>query len=879
MNTHELRSLFLEFFHQKGHKVVKSDLIVPTDDPTVLFTSAGMNQFKPQFMGHITDFTRATSCQKCLRTDDLPEVGKTPYHHTFFEMLGNFSFGDYFKEEAITWAWEFLTEVLKIPAERLWVSVHKDDEDAYNIWRDKIGVSPDKIARLGDKTNFWPANAIEDGPNGPCGPCSEIFFDQGEDFSSIAGKHKCGPDCDCGRFAEIWNLVFTQFDRRGEDRLEPLPQKNIDTGMGLERLAAVLQGKKSNFEIDIFKPIIDAICSGIGISDKNFDKQKVYPIADHIRAVVFAIGDGVLPSNEGRGYVLRKLIRKSVWHGKQLKSHRLFLKSVAMAVIKEMSGHYPELLEREGIILNVIVSEEERFLRTLDSGLELLAGYLKGMKSGGKLDGKICFSLYDTYGFPFEMTKEIASEKNVVVDEKEFNTLMEEQRKRSQAALKCADDIFAHRNLREAAAGMKFVGYDELSLTTKVKAILKDDNPVELLKEGDEADIVLLECPFYGESGGQVGDTGILKNDVFEAHLKDCLKVDDVIFCKATAKKGVLKPGDDVHAIVDREKRMETARHHSATHLLQAALRRVLGEHVQQAGSMVSWERLRFDFTHFDAITDEQLREIEIMINKWILEDMPVEKMVLPIEEAKKMNALAFFGEKYGDSVRVVKMGDVSVEFCGGTHVDSTGQIGLFAVQSEKSVATGVRRIEAVVGMKAYNVFSYQRQVIKSLQFALKTSQDKLLAEVERIRDEGLLFKKQLQEAKAASIGRVISDLIESGEDVNGVLFVAGLIDGADINLLRKACDELRKKKNNAVGLFLGDGGKAPMGVLCANKEVVKRSFDSRALIERFKSRVQISGGGRPDMAQIGLKNVEIPMKKLIGQLKELAIEYMKEGL
>ncbi len=862
--THTLRGLFLDFFVKKGHRLVKSDLLVPKDDPTVLFTSAGMNQFKPQFMGHITDFTRATSCQKCLRTDDLPEVGRTPYHHTFFEMLGNFSFGDYFKEEAITWAWEFLTEVLGIPKERLFVSVHKSDEEAYKIWREKIGLAEEKITRLGDKTNFWPSDAIKEGPNGPCGPCSEIFFDQGGDFSSKQGRHNCGVDCDCGRFAEIWNLVFTQFDRRGKGKLEPLPRKNIDTGMGLERLAAVLQGKKSNFEIDIFKPILNAIKASLGIEITDKNKRVAYPIADHMRAVVFAVADGVLPSNEGRGYVIRKLIRKSVWHGRQIGSAGVFLREVADAVIAEMSGPYPELKERRDIVINAVSSEEERFLNTLDNGLNLLTEKIEQARPAGRLDGKVCFVLYDTYGFPFEMTKEISAQEGLTVDEVEFNQLMEEQRRRSQAALKCSDDIFAHRNLRKQASGMKFVGYDELKTEATVKALLRDDKPLQSIGRGDEADLILDICPFYGESGGQAGDKGMIVSDKgLNAQVIDTIKIDDVIACRIKVLDGTVSVGDNVIAEVDEFLRKQTAKHHSATHLLQAALRRVLGSHIQQAGSFVAYDRLRFDFSHFGPVSDEQIVEIERLVNRWIQKDIPVEKLIMPVEEARKMNALAFFGEKYGDIVRVVKIGDVSIEFCGGTHVDATGEIGMFMIQSEKSVSSGVRRIEAIVGMSCYNSCAAVRKVIKSLQFSLKTSVDKLEEAVLSLREENSMLRKQLAYAKSASVAREVAEMLAKAEEVCGVKLACAYMQGADLDLLRKACDELRRARGKAVGLFIGDGGKAPMAVLCAGKEAVERGFNAKNAIEAFKKKAPVSGGGRPDMAQMGLKSVKMGFNEL----------------
>ncbi len=879
-STDELRDRFLRFFESKGHRIVASDSLVPADDPTVLFTSAGMNQFKPQFMGHITDFTRATSCQKCLRTDDLPEVGKTPYHHTFFEMLGNFSFGDYFKREAIAWAWEFLTEVLKIEPDRLWVSVHRDDEEAYQIWVSEIGIPEERIARLGDKTNFWPSDAIKKGPNGPCGPCSEIFFDQGEEFSSLQKGHHCGVDCDCGRFAEIWNLVFTQFDRRDGGRLEPLPQKNIDTGMGLERIAAVMQGKKSNFEIDIFEPIVKKVLeiSGQKLLEKN--KPIIYSVADHIRAAVFAIGDGVIPSNEGRGYVVRKLIRKSVWHMKVLGRNSHGLYELVPVIVEVMKGPYPELKDRLGVITEMIRAEEDRFLRTLDVGLNLIEQEIdKALKDKeDRLNGKVCFLLYDTYGFPLEMSRQIAADRGLSIDEHGFEVLMEEQRRRSQESGKTVDDIFAHRNLRECGRGICFIGYDELETRTQIRAILRNDDVLDKAKEGNEVDIILESCPFYGESGGQVGDRGEIYSDEFTAKVIDTYRVGDVVACRCIVEKGEIRVGDEVFARVDRDRRMDIARHHTATHLLQAALRSVLGEHIQQAGSLVNEERLRFDFTHFKAIGSDEIKKIESLVNDWIRQDIPVEKLEMDIDEARKLGALAFFGEKYGDRVRVVKVGDVSCELCGGTHLDRTGQIGMFCIVSERSISAGVRRIEALAGRPAHAYFSHLRDVVEAEKEILKVDLDAIVPVVEELSSKVRILTKELESIKARHIAEEAKGKVKEDGEVKGVKIVSGLFDDMELDGLRSLWDEFKSRDGEFVGVFVAKGKKKAQILLAASKSLSSR-LDMRKAMERIRQVINASGGGRPEFVQGGVKDDFESLRKKWDNVIEEVKAYVEETL
>ncbi len=871
--TDRLREAFLRFFESKGHKIVPSDSLVPSDDPTVLFTSAGMNQFKPQFMGHVTDFTRATSCQKCLRTDDLPQVGKTPYHHTFFEMLGNFSFGDYFKEEAITWAWEYLTEVLGIDADRLWVSVHKDDEEAFEIWRDKIGLPPHRIAKLGDKTNFWPSNAIVDGPNGPCGPCSEIFFDQGEGFNPLFGSHECGVDCECGRFAEIWNLVFTQFDRRDNGVLEPLPRKNIDTGMGLERISAVMQRKRSNFEIDIFVPIVEAILSLVGKQRSKVDISQVYSIADHIRAVVFAISDGVIPSNESRGYVIRKLIRKSVWHLRQLGKEDGGLVELVPVVAEVMKVPYPELQERLDLISNLVNAEEERFLRTLEAGLRRLEQEIERAREKKVLSGKVCFMLYDTYGFPIEMTKEIGEKEGLRVDEKGFEREMALQRERSRTSGKIVEDIFAHRNLRLLGKGARFVGYETLSATTKIRTILDDrDTPLSEAKEGDEVHIVLEECPFYGESGGQIGDTGRIVKSTGEAKVINTYKVGEVVVCRVKIESGTFSPGDIVRAEVDKDRRLSITRNHTATHLLQASLRKVLGSHVRQAGSLVGEDRLRFDFTHPKALTEEELIRIEWLVNEWVMQDILVEKMELPFDEAKKMGALAFFGEKYGERVRVVRIGNISCELCGGTHLERTGQIGLFVILSERSVGSGIRRIEASTGKWAYEMFGKYRDIVRSLVGTLKVEEESLPVVVANMTKDLKLAKKELDRLRSLALIRDVKSTLTQ-EKLGEVSLVSGLISGIDLSGLRQLADEIRKEKGVVV-CFLGGLRAEKSFILIASSKMIQ-GIDLREVISDLKSVIPLGGGGRPDFVQIGVKSAESLLKEKWLELKDKFVAWL----
>ncbi|MDD2673174.1 MAG: alanine--tRNA ligase, partial [Syntrophales bacterium] len=716
MNADTLREKFLEFFKSKGHEIARSDSLVPKDDPTVLFTSAGMNQFKKNFLGIDKRLKRAVSAQRCLRTGDLDKVGKTAGHHTFFEMLGNFSFGDYFKKEAISWAWEFLTRELNIPDDKLWVSVYKDDTEAYEAWSKDIKLPKPRMIKLGDKENFWPSEAKQKGPNGPCGPCSEIFYDRGKGVG--CGEAACGPSCDCGRFVEIWNLVFTQFNRKEGGTLEPLPQKNIDTGMGLERLTAVMQGKDNNFETELFQPIINAIIAKIGGRPK---KEPLYAIADHIRAVVFAIADGVIPSNEERGYVVRKLIRKAVYDLQKLGTNDKFLYQLVYPVVETMKIAYPELGKRHENIAQIILAEEEKYLQILGSVAGICSDKFSGIdKTDGKKIGRVSFDLYDTHGIPIELTEEWLKGHGYSFSKDEFERNLSRQRQQSRGKSAMKGDVFSVGGFKIDAAATIFKGYDSFESEAKILKIFKGADEMKSASEGDEVAVVLDKTPFYPESGGQVADRGSIlkKGCLFE--VKDTQRTGSVIVHYGVVAKGAFKEKDKVSANVDKQRRLAIARNHTATHMLQSALRQVLGEHIQQQGSLVAEDRLRFDFTHFKAVSPEEISRIEEIVNKMILDNEALTARQMPLSEAKKTGALAFFGEKYSDKVRVVAIGGFSRELCGGTHLGSTGQIGLFKIISESSIAQGVRRIEAQTGAAAYNNIQQSGAVLRELSGILR---------------------------------------------------------------------------------------------------------------------------------------------------------------
>ena len=842
--TNDLRKAYLEFFKSKGHSVVASDSLVPQNDPSLLFTGAGMNQFKEYFLGVKKDLKRATTSQKCLRTGDLDEVGRTPFHHSFFEMLGNFSFGDYFKKEAIVWAWEFLTQTLSIPKERLRITVHEKDTEAFEIWHKVIGLPQEWIFLCGDKSNFWPANAPQDGPNGPCGPCSEIYFDQ---HPEIQGT----PIDDSGKFAEIWNLVFTQYDRQDGGKLIPLANKNIDTGMGLERLACVLQGKASNFEIDIFQPITEAILSNLGVNPAAdpYKKLILYPIADHARAIVFLIADGVIPSNEGRGYVVRKLIRRALWNGYTLTGAMLktpFLYKLVPVVIQVMENAYPELKESELSVIATLRNEEESFLKTLESGLSNLNEHIAEIQNqpGAQLSGDFVFLLHDTYGFPVELTQKIAEGYDLRIDFKGFEKLMEDQRARSKEGSKITAEIFASSGLDKIPANIPattFCGYD--ALQTKAKILWHQT-------EGKQATVILDQTSFYAESGGQVGDQGVIEGEGLKLKVLDTKKLDKYFLHHVEVLQGVIKDGLAVSVAVNRTLREDIMRNHTATHLLHAALRTTLGSSVRQLGSLVAPDRLRFDFSFGRAVTPEELRTIEKAANDQILSDRPVQKESKSLEDAKKEGALAFFGDKYGDKVRMISIPEFSKELCGGTHCDRTGQIGLLIVTGESSVASGVRRIEAVTGTHALNYVRNLQDQISGIAKILKVGTADIPARIAKLM-ENLKAQKKI-EAQASGNLADVKTLLGSSKEAGSCRIAVAMLENAGIPALRDLSNRLREEGQKLVYVVATSQEEKLHVIVGLSTDLQKTPLDMKALFGRLSKLLNLSGGGRSDLVQAG---------------------------
>ena len=858
MKADVLRDTYLEFFRARGHKVVESDSLVPRDDPTVLFTPAGMNQFKKHFLGMVTDFRRAASSQRCLRTDDLEKVGKTDCHHTFFEMLGNFSFGDYFKKEAIAWAWEFLTKELAISPERLWVSVYKDDDEAYGIWKDEIKVPVERIVRLGDHDNFWPADAKEKGPNGPCGPCSEIFIDLGRQTG--CKKPDCSPACSCGRFVEVWNLVFTQFNRKDGGVLEPLPQKNIDTGMGLERLTALMQGVTNNFQTDLFQPIIKTIQERATANRDSM--QEFYAITDHVRAVVFSIYDGVLPSNESRGYVIRKLIRKSVLHLRGLGIGKPFLYTLVPVLAEVMKKPYPELVKRRENIADIILSEEKNFISVLESSDALLKEKFAAHPDPDRA-GEIAFQLYDTYGIPLELTKKWLDAQHVDISLKAFEEEMKRQKDRSKVLSQMKGDVFSVKEaVLKGIPKTIFLGYEHFSAQAKVLKVIRDPADPEMCS------VVLDRSVFYAESGGQVHDVGTIAGKRGSLQVADVQKNED-IFLHSGTLKGSLSEGDEVEARIDAAYRMDVARNHTATHLLQAALRQVFGQHVQQQGSMVDNARLRFDFTHFKDLSREELDRVERTVNEYVIANHPVSKEEMSLQEAKAGGALAFFGEKYDERVRVITVEGISQELCGGTHLDATGFIGLFTILHEGSVASGVRRIEACTGIAAYERVKERHNVLTEACRMLKSSEDKFAGELEKRLGHIKELEKAVQSQKLDKVRQEAESFAASAETVGGKNFIGRVLSDMDMNLLRGAADAIKQKTSNCV-IALGSSldGKAAL-VVALTADLAKGTLSASKLVQAAAPLLGGSGGGRNDFAQAGGSKPE-NLKQAIEEIKKL---------
>ncbi|WP_300427081.1 alanine--tRNA ligase [uncultured Thalassolituus sp.] len=853
MKSSEIRQAFLDFFASKGHEVVASSPLVPGNDPTLLFTNAGMVQFKDCFLGKDQrSYTRAVSSQRCVRAggkhNDLENVGYTARHHTFFEMLGNFSFGDYFKEDAIKFAWEFLTseEWLNLPVEKLMVTVYAEDDEAFDIWNKQVGVPADKIVRIGDNKgaryasdNFWAM-----GDTGPCGPCSEIFFDHGE---HIWGGPPGSPEEDGDRFIEIWNNVFMQFERKENGDMIPLPKPSVDTGMGLERISAIMQGVHSNYEIDIFQALLKAAGELTGCKDTENKSLRV--IADHIRSTSFLIVDGVLPSNEGRGYVLRRIIRRAVRHGHMLGAPAGFFNKLVPALCEQMGEAYPELVNLSEHVQKVLRLEEEQFAKTLDKGMAILNDAIADLQ-GDTIPGETAFKLYDTYGFPLDLTADVARERDLKVDEDGFNVAMEKQRETARAAGNFAAD---YGKGLEIAGDTAFLGYDNLENTGKVKALFVNGEAADSINAGDEAILVLDETAFYAESGGQAGDTGFLKAAGVVFQVKDTTKEGKNHLHRGVLVEGSVKVGDQLTATVDAEKRASTAIHHSATHLLHAALRTVLGEHVAQKGSLVTYDKLRFDFSHLEGVKAEEIAQIENMVNAQIRANTEVSTRLMNIEDAKASGAMALFGEKYDDEVRVLSMGvdNFSVELCGGTHAKRTGDIGLLKISSESGIAAGIRRIEAVVGQAALDFIAHEEATLGGIARALKGSTDNVGEKVEQMIARSRQLEKELEALKSKLASSAGSDLAGQAKDINGVKVLAAKLDGADVPALRNTMDQLKNKLGSAVIMLASDNDGKVTLLAGVTKDLIGKAKAGDA-VKECASYVDGRGGGKPEMAQAG---------------------------
>ena len=855
--VNELRRLYLDFFESKGHLKMKSFSLVPHNDNSLLIINSGMAPLKPYFTGQeIPPKRRVTTCQKCIRTGDIENVGKTARHGTFFEMLGNFSFGDYFKTEAIHWSWEFLTEVVGLDANRLYPSIYEDDDEAFDIWNKEIGIAPERIFRFGKEDNFWEHGA------GPCGPCSEIYYDRGEKYG--CGKPGCTVGCDCDRYMEVWNNVFSQFNNDGHGHYTDLIQKNIDTGMGLERLAVVVQDVDSIFDVDTLQALRNKVCEMAGVKYKEDEKQDVSirVITDHIRSVTFMVSDGIMPSNEGRGYVLRRLLRRASRHGRLLGIQDKFLSKLCETVIEGSKDGYPELEEKKEFITKVISEEEEKFNKTIDQGLSILADMEKALEEQNKnvLSGEDTFKLYDTYGFPIDLTKEILEEKNITIDEEGFSKCMNEQREKARKARKVSNYMGADATVYDEidpAITSEFVGYDKLKNDSKVTVLTTEEDVVEALSEGDKGTIIVDETVFYATMGGQEGDKGYITSPEGE------FKVDTTIKLKGgkighvgVMTKGMIKAGDTVTLLVDSEYRADTCKNHSATHLLQKALRMVLGNHVEQKGSYVDPERLRFDFTHFQSMTAEELKKVEDIVNEKIVEAIPVETKIMTIEEAKKTGAMALFGEKYGESVRVVCIDDFSKEFCGGTHVANTANIRLFKIISEAGVAAGVRRIEALTDKGVLKYYEELEKLVKEASEAAKTESVQLVRRIHTMNDEIKALSSENEKLKAELANNALGDVSDNVVEIKGVKFVATKVDNVDMNELRNLGDKIKNEIGSGVVLVVSAIGSDKVNMIAmATDDAVAKGAHAGNLIKAVASLVGGGGGGRPNMAQAGGKN------------------------
>ena len=856
LGLNEIRKRFLDFFESKDHYVRQSYPLVPQGDDSLLLINAGMAPMKAYFMGkEEPPKKRMATCQKCIRTGDIENVGVTARHATFFEMLGNFSFGDYFKRESINWGWEFVIEQLEMPADKLWISVYEDDDEAFEIWNKEVGVPAERMVRLGKADNFWEIGV------GPCGPCSEIYYDRGEAYG--CGSPDCKPGCDCDRYLEFWNHVFTQFDKDEEGVYHLLPNPNIDTGMGLERMACIMQDVNTIFEVDTIKHILNGVLeiSGAEYGKDGKNDTSIRIITDHVRAVTFMIADGVLPSNEGRGYVLRRLLRRAARHGKLLGVEGAFLVNLMEKVIEVSGDAYPELIEKRDYIKKILRIEEERFQETIDQGMDMLKDHMKSVKASGSdtISGEDAFKLYDTYGFPVDLTKEIAEEEGLKVDEEGFESEMEKQRERARSArgdmegAGWKEDVF---DSLDSSIKSEFMGYEKLQMESTVLVIVKENELVDSASEGETVTIILDKTPFYAESGGQAGDRGELVSGGFKARVTDTQKgLNARIHHEVVVESGQVKTGQKVDALVLEEMRMATGRNHTATHMLHTALKNVLGNHVEQSGSLVNHEKLRFDFTHFESISKEELLEVERIVNINILKAHKVDVIDASLEEAKGMGATALFGEKYGDRVRVVKMGDYSMELCGGTHLENTSQVGLFKILSESGVAAGVRRIEAVTGMAVYNMLNQKQALIDEVCSVLKAKEDNVVNRSGAVMSQMKDMEKEISSMKSKLLSSSIDDILNSKESVDGVDFIAYKFENTDMDSLRDSADKLRDKMGSAVIVLANIDGDKVNFVCAATKDLMAKGVHAGNIVKEVAKMTGGGGGGRPDMAQAGGKD------------------------
>lgn len=873
-SLNELREKYLNFFESKEHLRLPSFSLVPKDDKSLLLINSGMAPMKKYFTGEVTPpKTRVTTCQKCIRTPDIERVGITARHGTFFEMLGNFSFGDYFKHEATKWAWEFCTDILALPVEKIFVSIYQNDDEAFDIWKNEVGVDPSRIVRLGKEDNFWEHGV------GPCGPCSELYFDRGEEYG--CGSPDCKVGCDCDRYVEFWNLVFTQFENDGQNNYSKLSRPNIDTGMGLERLACIMQGVDNLFLVDTVQNIMKHISkiAEINYGDDKKNDISLRVITDHIRSTTFMISDGVMPSNEGRGYVLRRLLRRAARHGRLLSINRPFLSEVCDTVIKENEKAYPILKEKQDFIKKIIDVEEKSFSKTIDQGLQILTSIIDASDSK-IISGDDAFKLNDTYGFPLDLTKEIAMEKGLEVDQKRFDELMKQQKKRAREARK---DVGADawKNSSENLPDFtktQFKGYSQLETNSKVIAIFKDGEQVDYAGEG-EAIIVLDATPFYAEGGGQVGDAGIMSTASCEILVEDTTKnSSEVFFHKCVIKTGLVACGDSVVACVDKQRRFSIMRNHTAAHLLQAALRNVLGTHVEQAGQFVNDVQVRFDFTHFSPLSTDEVKNVENLINQKIFDCIDVTSKELALEEAKKLGAMALFGEKYGDVVRVVNVEDFSIEFCGGTHVDNTSKLGLFKIVSESSVASGVRRIEAVTGKGALNLLNEKCEDVKSCCEVLKiNNENDLLKSVQQITLESKKKDKIIEQQNSKLADLQVNDLINNARTIQNIKFITSNLKGTDTSMMRMICDKIKKRTQNSIAVIVGENSEKTNLAVLVCKDLIDEGFNAGKIAKTIAQLTGGNGGGKPDFAMAGLKDTS-NLSEVLEKSSEVILSTRRES-